>query len=235
MPRSTTSRSCWRRPEAEVAVHILRYEPRSTFAFPAGWLCEPERRTLATLRGPRAAEWAASRAAAKACVLRLLGPPLEADGVEITKDSSGVPWAAVGRHRLPLSLAHSEGWAAAAAHPRLRVGVDVEPLRELPHHVGRYFLSPSEVSALHGWGDPPTASLAAWALKEAALKAAGRGLSVPPRTVRIRPMDSDGRVTLGMAGEELGAGCWREDGAVVAVACRDVSELPGLRIFRNLN
>jgi hypothetical protein len=38
-----------------------------------------------------------------------------------------------------------------------------------------------------------------------------------------------------MAGEELGAGCWREGGAVVAVACRDVSELPGLRVFRNLN
>jgi phosphopantetheinyl transferase len=204
----------------------------SPFAIPHGWFSAPERITLGTLRGPRAAEWAAARAAAKACVLRLLRRPLEADAVVIMQDPSGVPWAAVGRERIPLSLAHSDGVAAAAAHRRLRVGVDVEPTRPLPPEVSRYFLSSDDANALEGWSDRPTASLAAWTLKEAALKATGRALSVPPRTVRIRSMGRDGRTTLGMAGVELGAACWRDDEAVVAVACAGVSELPALRISR---
>jgi 4'-phosphopantetheinyl transferase len=159
--------------------------------------------------------------------------PLEPNAVEIIKDPAGVPWARIGRDRVPLSVAHSDGWAVAAGHRRLRVGVDVEPLRPLPRRADRYFLSPEETHALEGWGDPPTASLAAWTLKEAMLKAAGRGLSIPPRSVRIRSID-DGRVALSMSGRELEAACWREDGAVVAVACASAS-LPALQISSGLN
>ncbi|MGH2682106.1 MAG: 4'-phosphopantetheinyl transferase family protein [Actinomycetota bacterium] len=200
---------------------------------PPGWLTAREERILAALRGPRAAEWAASRTAAKASVLRLVGSRIDPSGVEITGEPSGVPWGRIGGDRLPLSLAHSDGWAAAAAHRRLRVGVDIEPLRPLPDGMARYFLSPDEDLALGGWTDPPTATLAAWTLKEAALKAAGRGLSVPPRSIRIRSLGSGGRAELSMTGQEFVAACWRDGGAVVAVACA-ATRLPAVRIFSEM-
>jgi phosphopantetheinyl transferase len=187
-----------------------------------------ERVTLASLREPRATEWTASRVAAKRCLVRLLHPPPPPDRVEVERDDSGVPWALVGRRRLPLSLSHAPGWAVAAAHARLRVGVDVEPLRALPHAFSRYFLSPDESSALGGWGDPATASLAAWTAKEAVLKAIGCGLSIPPRAVRIRSLDADGRVAVAIDRTAVGAACWRQDGAVVAVACAGGSEVPSV-------
>jgi phosphopantetheinyl transferase len=210
MPRSTTSRSSWSSPEAGVAVHILRFEQR----------------------GP-AAERAASRSAAAICVRRLLGTVVVATTVEVERDQRGAPWAVVHGNRIPLSMSHADGWAAAAVHPRMRVGIDVEPAHELPPAFARYFLSPSEEAALAGWADRPTSLLAAWTLKEASLKAVGRGLSVPPGTVRIRSIRPDGRVHLTMGGEVLAARCWRDDGVVVAVACAGASDLPPLLVSRD--
>jgi 4'-phosphopantetheinyl transferase len=130
-------------------------------------------------------------------------------------------------------MSHADGWAAAAAHPRMRIGIDVEPAHELPPAFARYFLSPSEEATLAGWGDRPTSLLAAWTLKEASLKAVGLGLSVPPGTVRIRAIRTDGRSDLTMGGRDLAARCWRDDGAVVAVACAAGSDLPPLLVSRD--
>jgi phosphopantetheinyl transferase len=99
------------------------------------------------------------------------------------------------------------------------VGVDIEPVNEIPPPFARYLLSPGESSALAGWPDRPTSLLAAWTIKEAVLKAAGRGLSVPPSTVRIRSVGTDGRVGVTVERSEVSAACWQEDGAVVAAAC----------------
>jgi 4'-phosphopantetheinyl transferase len=165
-------------------------------------------------------------------VRRLLGSDALDHTLEVERDKWGVPWAVVDGNLIPLSVSHTDGWAAAAAHPWIRVGIDVEQTRELPASFARYFLSPSEVAALGRWEDRRTALLAGWTLKEAALKALGRGLTVPPRTVLIRSMDSEGRAGLTMAGGRLGASCWRDDGAVVAVACAGVPKLPALSISR---
>jgi phosphopantetheinyl transferase len=174
-------------------------------------------------------EWAASRAAAKRCVARLFDPPLRPDAIEVDRDSSGAPWAVVAGRRINLSLSHASGWGAAAAHVRLRVGVDVEPLRPVPDAFSRYFLSPEERSALDGWEDPTTASLAAWAVKEAIVKALGCGLSIPPRAVTITALDTEGRVDVSAGRAAIGAACWRQDDAVVAVAWVGSNGTPVLR------
>jgi phosphopantetheinyl transferase len=209
MPRSRTSRSCWRRPEAEVAAHIIRFNGR----------------------GPHE-ERIASRVAARICVREVLGMDLDAGDVEIAQGRSGVPWASVDGRRIPLSLSHAAGWAAAAAHPHARVGIDIEPAQELPPRFARYFLSPDEMRALSGWADRSTSLLAAWTLKEAVLKASGCGLAVPPSTLRIRAIGPEGRATVSMDRSEVGVACWREEGAVVAVACAGGSEPPGVSISR---
>jgi phosphopantetheinyl transferase len=210
MPRSRTSRSCWRRPEAEVAVHILRFKGRG-----------------------RPAERIASRVAARICVRGVLGTDLDGCDVEIARDLWGVPWGWAGGRRIPLSLSHSDGWAAAAAHPHARVGIDVEPAHELPERFARYFLSPDEVNVVGGWADRPTALLSAWTVKEAVSKATGRGLSVPPSALRIRAIGPDGRATVTIDRAEVCVASWREEGAILAVACAETSDLPELSISRS--
>ena len=132
-----------------------------------------------------------------------------------------------------MSLSHAGGWAVAAVHPGTRVGVDIEPAREIPPAFARYFLSPGESSALAGWPDRPTSLLAAWTIKEAVLKATGRGLSVPPSTVRIRSIGTDGRVAVTVERSDVSAACWQEDGAVVAAACAGTVDPPVLSISRD--
>lgn len=125
-----------------------------------------------------------------------------------------------------------QGWAAAAAHPWARVGIDIEPVRKLPPRLARYFLSRDEISALGGWRDRPTSLLAAWTIKEAALKATGRGLSVPPSSVRIRSIGPDGRAAVTMDRSEVSVTCWREESAVVAAACDGTGALSDISISR---
>ena len=170
-----------------------------------------------------------SPGAATECVRRLWDPWLDPEAVRVERDPGGVPWARVGERRLPLSLSHAEGHTAAAAHLERRVGVDLERLRPLPSAYARYFLDPEERDGLGGWGDPATATLAAWAVKEAVLKARGRGLCDPPSSVRIRSLSERG-VDLDDPG--IAAGCWREGDRVVAVACVGAGGLPPVEVSR---
>jgi phosphopantetheinyl transferase len=170
-----------------------------------------------------------SPGAATECVRRLWDPWLDPEAVDVERDPDGVPWARVEQRRLPLSVSHADGRTAAAAHLERRVGVDLERLRSLAPAHGRYFLTPDEHNALAAWGDPATATLAAWVVKEAVLKARGRGLRDPPSSVRIRSL-SESAVEL--ASPEIAAGCWLEGDHVVAVACVGRGGLPPVEVSR---
>ncbi|HUG88072.1 MAG TPA: 4'-phosphopantetheinyl transferase superfamily protein [Actinomycetota bacterium] len=149
--------------------------------------------------------------------------------MRVEHDPDGVPWARVGERRLPLSISHADGHTAAAAHLERRVGVDLEPLRPLPPEYASYFLTLEEQSAVAGWGDPATATLAAWTVKEAVLKARGRGLCDPPSSVRIRSLSQRG---VELADPRIAAGCWQEGDHVVAVACDGAATLPPVEVTR---
>jgi len=170
-----------------------------------------------------------SPGAATECVRRLWDPWLDPGAVRVERDPDGVPWARVGERRLPLSISHADGHTAAAAHLERRVGVDLERLRPLPPEYARYFLTLEEQSAVAGWGDPATATLAAWTVKEAVLKARGRGLCDPPSSVRIRSLSQRG---VELADPRIAAGCWREGDHVVAVACDGAATLPSVEVTR---
>ena len=131
-----------------------------------------------------------------------------------------------------MSLSRSEECVAAASRPRGRVGVDVERLMPLPGAFSRYFLHPSEEEALRGWDDPLTASLAAWTIKEAVLKALGVGLTVPPKAVIIGDMTPAGCVAVVVQGTSVRASCWKEDGTVVAVASVGTPSIPAISVSR---
>ncbi len=201
----------------------MRPTPPSTTSRSSWSRAEAEPRGLIALHLRR------SPGAAIECTRRLWKPWLDPETVQVEHDPGGVPWARVAELRLPLSLSHAGDLTVAAAHPHLRVGVDLEPLHSLPAAHARYFLAPEEENALAGWGDPATATLAAWTVKEAVLKARGRGLCDPPRSVRIRSLSERG---VELADPKVAAACWLEGHHVVALACTGVGELPAVEVSR---
>ena len=130
-----------------------------------------------------------------------------------------------------LSLARSSTVVVVATSRVGHVGVDVE------RRSGRLFagfddvaLAPAEV-ALHAPGDAP-ARLRTWVRKEAVLKAAGRGLTVDPRTLVLGAPDEPPRIVSAPAGLEVGhlGDVDVVPGHLIAVATRFGGERPTVEV-----
>jgi len=87
------------------------------------------------------------------------------------------PFAATGLH---FNVAHSAGMVALAVGRVPLIGIDVEPFdRRVPVHLAPRYFSEREVAALQALPpeEQPRRFLRLWTLKEAYLKAVGKGLS----------------------------------------------------------
>ncbi|MGW6784271.1 MULTISPECIES: 4'-phosphopantetheinyl transferase family protein [unclassified Streptomyces] len=171
-----------------------------------------ERRVLEALPAWRRAEWTLGRLLAKRLVGEALTvPPGE---VEVLPRDDGSPRVLVGGVPMPplhVSISHTARHAAAVLAPD-PVGVDLcerasaAAVRRVADHV----LSPGERSLVTA--DGPEAAAAAWALKEAAVKADRSSVfGAAPRRVAL----------LGLRPPVLGghrrAMVWRADDALLAL------------------
>ncbi|MFF8844304.1 4'-phosphopantetheinyl transferase family protein [Streptomyces sp. NPDC015127] len=149
----------------------------------------------------RQAEWLAGRLLAKRLVSEVLAAPT--NNVEILPRDDGSPYVVVSGSPMPavnVSISHTAHHIAAALAPE-PVGVDLcetvsaAAVRRVADHI----LSPGERSVFDTdvGADRPEAMAAAWALKEAAVKADRSGLfgSAPRRMVilGLRPPVLSGR------------------------------------------
>ncbi|HEX6464942.1 MAG TPA: 4'-phosphopantetheinyl transferase superfamily protein [Vicinamibacterales bacterium] len=113
--------------------------------------------------------------------------PVSADAWVFSTDALGKP--TIKDSTLSFSLSHTRGLVACAIADGYRVGVDVESssgARDVDGLAERYF-SPSEVASLRGCpkGERGLRFLELWTLKEAFLKAIGRGLSESLNAISI--------------------------------------------------
>ncbi|WP_050767081.1 4'-phosphopantetheinyl transferase family protein [Pseudarthrobacter chlorophenolicus] len=132
---------------------------------------------------------------------RLGGGFAEAPKLEVTRRCAGCGSTGHGKPAVAgasLSLSRSKGAVMVAAGPEgAPVGADIEHIPDTLHHgFDHYAASAAEREALAP-GDIP-ARLRLWVAKEAVLKAAGLGLSVPPADVHLAgdPADDDNFPTL---------------------------------------
>jgi len=190
---------------------------------------------------PRRRDWLAGRLAAKLVLLGYLDEPgLEPAGVEILPEESRLPLAyrvlEDGRSRkLPVSvsISHRGGAAAAAVIPLEAgcVGVDIEIMEPRSEALAEDNFTQGE-RALMRFLPTEAAEWAIaiiWSLKEAALKAAGLGLSVPATDAEVVELDVEGsRASVRLAGEAAEgeprlAGAWirLEPPLIVTVAVVD--------------
>ncbi len=115
---------------------------------------------------------------------RILG--CAADDVPITIGDHGRPYVA-GVPSFSLSHAGGRVLLAIADDHLLRVGIDVEAIRHDidPIALGRAICTPIEMEALRRAPDRTALFFRLWTIKEAVLKAIGRGLLVDPRAVCV--------------------------------------------------
>jgi 4'-phosphopantetheinyl transferase len=130
--------------------------------------------------------------AAHAGARLLLGSLVDrpASALRFESSAHGKPILVAGPEDLDFSLSHARG-AVAVAAASAPVGVDIEPLREIADmdSISEIALAAEERKILRS---APAALrsrlfLRYWTLKEAVLKAAGLGFTIPPNTVIIDP------------------------------------------------
>jgi 4'-phosphopantetheinyl transferase len=100
-------------------------------------------------------------------------------------DANGKPWVDpdVGPHEIQFNLSHTRGLVAAALASRGAIGIDVEEIDEAKADLAmaEAYFAPSEVELLQQ--APPSERARCffrlWTLKEAYIKATGKGLSAP--------------------------------------------------------
>ncbi len=186
----------------ETRVDWLLSPPGSATGGSHASLTDREAAVVAALpREGRRAEWMAGRAVAKALLARVAGDP-GGKGMrfEILPDAGRVPIPGIvdaggQSHTLgySLSISHRAGAAAAAVVPSAsgRVGIDVEVMEARSDALLADYFSADEARLLAGlsgmWRAHGIALL--WSIKEALLKAAGVGLSVPADDAEILALE----------------------------------------------
>ncbi|MFJ7159917.1 4'-phosphopantetheinyl transferase family protein [Streptomyces sp. NPDC101118] len=171
-------------------------------------LSPAERCVAGALPAWRRAEWTAGRRLAKHLVAGYTGAAV--DAVEVLPRADGSPYALLGGRPLPavhLSISHTAHQVAAALAPG-PVGVDLceTVAADTVRRIGDHAFSPAELELI-GTG-PQEGPAAAWALKEAAVKADRTGVfGAAPRHVAL----------LGLHPPRLGGGrraaAWHTAGA----------------------
>lgn len=167
----------------------------------------------------RRRDWLAGRLAAKRVLLGYLDEPgLALAGVEVLPEESRLPLAyrvlgdgSSSRIPVSISISHRGGAAAAAvlAEEAGRVGVDIELMEPRSEALAEDNFTSGEHDLMRAlppaWAEWSIAII--WSLKEASLKAAGLGLSVPATDAEVVAMDTRGcRASIRLTGEAAGSG-----------------------------
>ncbi|MBW7471907.1 4'-phosphopantetheinyl transferase superfamily protein [Marinobacter sp. M216] len=205
-------------PDPRPAIWLCREGRRESPGLP-DWLTDYERETAAKFSGPRKREYLSSRWLIRRAIAGASG--LEASDCRPVNGRPVESAAPVGWH---LSLSHSHGLSACATSPGQRIGLDLEPCTRHPHwqRVARRWFTPREQAWLLA-EDCPETFLRVWTLKEAWLKATGRGIAGNLQTLEVGP----GFELRGDQNEpDWQADCWKVDGFLVTLVFRQTDPAP---------
>ena len=161
---------------------VLCHETGQVSEVIPGWLTDQERERLGGLSDARAAEFLTSRWLIRQALSRAGSvPPGQCQPAQGRPTTSASP---TGWH---LSLSHSHALSACATQYGSALGIDIEPSKRHPQwqKVVKRWFSPVEQEWLFR-EDDPHAFLRAWTLKEAWLKATGRGIAGNLQTLEVR-------------------------------------------------
>lgn len=167
-------------PEQRPSVWLCQ-EPQALSDKVPSWLTSYEQTVLAKLGGPRRREYLSSRWLIRQAIAGASGTP-----ADCCSPVDGRPVASATPAGIHLSLSHSHGLSACAASALPGLGLDIEPLHRHPHwqKVVRRWFTPQEQDWLLKAGNNQD-FLKVWTLKEAWLKATGRGIAGNLQTLEV--------------------------------------------------
>ena len=177
--------------EAVASIHLAFARlPEPPLAEPQGLLPALSADDLDRLAGFRqpADRW--RLALGRALLRHVLGFDHGIQGPAIAISERGRPYLAVDNPLgLDINISHAGSWVVCGVVARARIGVDVidiDDLADWPELAG-HFLDASETAFIMGLPAETRARAASsfWTLKEAVLKAAGYGLEIDPRLLRM--------------------------------------------------
>lgn len=180
-PSSASSPDTGGRVEAGISVWLSRLPADPDLAAMCRCLDAAELARLETLAPPRQREFGLSRWLIREALARVSGL---APGQ--CAPAAGRPVRSAWPEGLTLSLSHSHGVAACAISTGAAVGVDLEPLTRRPawQQVARRWFTPDEQDWLLN-ANRHQDFLRVWTLKEAWLKATGRGIAGHLQTLQV--------------------------------------------------
>lgn len=202
-------------PDSAPSVWLCQ-EPASRDLVPPPWLTPFEQATVAGFSGKRRGEYLCSRWLIRQALAgasgTIGGECRPVDGRPVCSD------APPGWH---LSLSHSHGLSACAVSAAPGLGLDIEPRARHPHwqKVVRRWFTPNEQAWLLS-ANRCEDFLRVWTLKEAWLKATGRGIAGNLRTLEVTPdfrlsgdqSDEGWMASAGQVGDFLVALVYRQSG-----------------------
>lgn len=162
------------------AIWICRQGEIETTELP-GWLSETEQTTVSQFSGPRRREYLASR-----WLLRQAIAGASGEDADLCQPVSGRPIESQHPVGWRLSLSHSHGLCACATSSVGVIGLDIEPAERHPQWqkvVKRWFTANEQAWLLER--NQPDQFLTVWTLKEAWLKATGRGIAGNLQTLEV--------------------------------------------------
>ena len=175
-----TSSAC--SPDGAPTIWLCREPEADGLAAPT-WLTDYEQATVARFAGPRRREYLSSRWLLRQAIAHSAGCPA-AD----CRPVAGRPTASDQPQGWHLSLSHSKQLSACAVGAQPGLGLDIEPLDRHPQwqKVVRRWFTPAEQDWLLA-NDCQQDFLRVWTLKEAWLKATGRGIAGNLQTLQVGP------------------------------------------------
>jgi len=138
--------------------------------------------------------WVAGRLAAKAAIKQipeLTGHRLSNLDISLLAQPDGRPQVLISTVRnksLTVSISHSQDISVAVADAgELKLGIDIEKIREFSEETIKAFMTKTEFSFYRQLSaiDQPAFVTKLWCIKEAILKAQGVGLSLHPARINI--------------------------------------------------
>ncbi len=98
------------------------------------------------------------------------------------KDTFGRPF--IKGLPIDISISHSEPWVAVAVALNGRIGIDIEVYRNVDVDIFANYLTWDEIKRIKSSPIPSHEAIKRWSVREAILKADGRGLLVPDDVIR---------------------------------------------------
>jgi len=87
--------------------------------------------------------------------------------------------------QVDFNISHSGTLVVCAIAADIRIGIDIQEVRPIDINDFHDYFTSSEMYSIHHGSDPLLAFYDVWTKKEAVMKANGKGLSIPPKTIAI--------------------------------------------------